>query len=189
MKARAFMGALAMAIAGAGCSSKDCFQTQTTTVDSGMLTGTVTGPAALGFPAPVHDLGSSVPGSQLELMFDAGGGAADGGIDSLQLLVHLSGPGLAVGQSVTLPAPAYTVYTTLTDLTNGVALGKPTLGGGTLTLNGATSNGTITSEDLIVTLSLVWSDGSLIDVDAHLASQFHTYDGGEVCRTSDDSEN
>ena len=45
MKARAFMGALAMAIAGAGCSApEDCSATQTTTVDPGVLTGTVTGP-------------------------------------------------------------------------------------------------------------------------------------------------
>ena len=187
MKARAFMGALAMAIAGAGCSSESCSLIPTTTVDSGMLTGTVTGPAALGFPADVHDLGSG-QGSPVALIFNAGGGAADGGIDAFQLWVQVYGPGLAVGQSVTLPDRAYSVYTTLTDLTNGEALGKPTLGEGTLTLNGTTSNGTITSEDLIVTLSLICSDGSLIGVDAHLASQFHTHND-EVCTTSDNTEN
>jgi hypothetical protein len=187
MKARAFMGALAMAIAGAGCSAaEDCSATHTTTVDPGVLTGTVTGPAALGFPAPVHDLGSSYAGGP---WFNAGGGAADGGTDVYQLEVHVyGGPDLTPGQSVTLPDPtgAYGVYSTLTDLTSGAALGKPTVRDGTLTLNQTTSNGTasnetVTSDDLTLTLTLIAPDGSPFSVDAELASQTHTYTGPVVC--------
>jgi hypothetical protein len=187
MKARAFMGALAMAIAGAGCSApEDCSATQTTTVDPGVLTGTVTGPAALGFPAPVHDLGSSYAGGP---WFNASGVAADGGTDVFQLEVHVyGGPDLTPGQPVTLPDPtgAYGVYCTLTDLTSGAAIGKPTVSDGTLTLNQTTSNGTasnetVTSDDLTLTLTLIAPDGSPFGVDAELVSQTHTYTGPVVC--------
>jgi hypothetical protein len=44
------------------------------------------------------------------------------------------------------------------------------------------------SRIVIVTLSLIYSDGSLIGVDAHLASQFHTQNV-EVCTTTSDSQN
>src|SRR3954464_10387004 len=68
MKTRTFIiGALASAIAGAGCSTNHSRPTQSITVDSGTLTGTVTGPAALGFPAAVHDLGSGQPGLPLAI--------------------------------------------------------------------------------------------------------------------------
>jgi hypothetical protein len=171
MKARAFMVGLAMVIAGAGCSN--CYPVQTVFIDSGMLTGTVTGLAALGSPVAVQDLGSSRGGGQLSLSFDAKSGAPAAGMDEYRLLVQVRGPDLAFGQSVTLPNPLYPEFSpVLFDVTNDAGSTLP-FPEGTLTLKGTTSNGTITNEELVLTLSLGLSDGSL-GVDVGLPSRLHT---------------
>jgi len=184
MKARAFMGAFAMAIAGAGCSQ--CHTVPSATYDPGMLTGTVSGPAALGFPAAVHNYRSpSNQTTQLPLYFYGGGfEPADGGTGSgFSVSVEILGPDPPFGTLVTLPYPPgtgnpnYMVSATLIDNATWPSNSgddQLTITNGTLISNATFfSNGILQNLDLAVKMSLIRSDGSLFGVDVDLFIQGH----------------
>jgi hypothetical protein len=184
MKTRTLiMGALAMAIAGAGCSP-DCVPVQSTAYDPWTQTGRVIGPAALGFPAIVQAV--SVPANQPELplqLYAIGG--PDAGGSQYGVTVDIYGPEPPLGRPVTLPVagvdgepPVYTVSCGLIDLATWTGTTVPeelTISGGTLTSNQTFSDDGTVTRDLAVKISLVRSDGSLFYVDADHASQGHPY--------------